>query len=78
MTAATCCQMDSLTMTIVSANGVVDVELRTLAIALNSSDEWSTELATLPMTSQQWKNDRALGDVRDLFRLCLQSRTGCV
>ena len=53
-------------MTIVSANGIVDLELRTLAIALNSFDKWSTELAMAPMTSQQWKNDG------------LQSRTVCV
>ena len=58
-------------MTIVPANGIVDLELRTLAIALNSFDEWSTERAMSLMTSQHWKNDGAIGDVRDLFRLCL-------
>ena len=58
-------------MTSVSANGIIDVELRTLAIASNSFDEWGTELTMSLMTSQQWKNDGAIGDVRDLSRLCL-------
>ena len=58
-------------MTIVSANGIVDLELRTLAIALNSFDEWSTDVAMSLMTLQHWKNDGATGDVRNLFRLCL-------
>ena len=61
--------MDYLIMTSVSANGIVDLELRTLEIALNRFDEWGTELAMSLMTSQQWKNDGAIGDVRDLFRL---------
>ena len=58
-------------MTIVSANGIVDLELRTLAIALSSFDEWSTELAMSLMTLQHWKNDGAIGDVRDLFKFYL-------
>ena len=55
-------------MTSVSANGIVDLELRTLEIALNRFDEWGTELAMSLMTSQQWKNDVAIGDVRDLLQ----------
>ena len=71
ITAAPCYQMDSLIMKVVSANGIVGLELRTLVIALNSFDEWSTELAMSLITLQHWKNNGAIGDVRDLFRLCL-------
>ena len=58
-------------MVIGLANGIVDLELRTLTIALNSVDKWSIEMAMSWVTLQQWKNDGAIGDVRDLFRVCL-------
>ena len=58
-------------MAIGLANGIVDLELRTLIIALNSVDEWSIEMAMSWVTLQQWKNDGVIGNVQDLFRVCL-------
>lgn len=58
-------------MAIGLANGIVDLELRTLTIALNSVDKWSIEMAMSWVTLQQWKNDGEIGNVQDLFRVCL-------
>ena len=58
-------------MAIGLANGIVDLELRTLTIALNNVDKWSIEMAMSWVTLQQWKNDGEIGNVQDLFRVCL-------